>query len=187
MFPFPSALAHVPIEGWGDFANGAVHPLVSPAQLLVIAGLALLLGQQVPLKVRTPMLFFASAAAASLALTVTGLFPEIPPPVIAAIALCLGALVAVARPPHPHAIHAFCAVSGIILGLDSGVESGGAFAVAQTLAGTWLSLILLTGYITLASSNAAGKPIPANAIRVLGSWIVAISLLMLAFGMRGSG
>jgi hypothetical protein len=24
-----------------------------------------------------------------------------------------------------------------------------------------------------------------NAIRVLGSWIVAISLLMLAFGMRG--
>lgn len=185
MFPFPSALAHVPIEGWGDFANGAVHPLLNPAHLLVLVGLALLLGQQVPLKVKTPMLFFASAVAVSLGLTVTGFLPKIPSPVIVAIALLLGALVAIVRAPHPHVIHALCAVTGFILGVDSEVETGGAFAVAQTLVGTWLCLILLTGYITLASSNAAGKPIAANAIRILGSWIVAIALLMLAFSLRG--
>jgi urease accessory protein len=185
MFSISPALAHVPIEGWGDFANGAVHPLLNPAHLLVLVGLALLLGQQVPLKVQTPMLFFASAAAVSLALTVTGFVPVISPPVIAAIALCLGVSVAVARPPHPHVIHAFCAVAGFILGLDSEVGTGGASAVAQTLVGTWLCMNLLTGYIALASSNAAGKPIAANAIRILGSWIVAISLLTLAFSLRG--
>lgn len=185
MFALSSALAHVPIEGWGDFANGAVHPLLNPAQLLVIVGLALLLGQQVPLKVKTPMLFFATAVAGSLALTVTGLFPEIPPPVIASAALLLGALVAIARAPHPHVIHALCALAGFILGLDSEVETGEAFAVAQTLVGTWLCLNLLTGYITLASSNAAGKLIAMNAIRILGSWLVAIALLMLAFSLRG--
>ena len=185
MFSLSPALAHVPIEGWGDFANGAVHPLLSPSHLLVIAGLALLLGQQVPLKVKSPMLFFASAASASLALAVTGLFPEIPPPVIAALALCLGALVTIARPPPRHVIHGLCAVAGFILGIDSEVETGAVFAIAQTLAGTWLCLLLLTGYITLASSNAAGKPIAANAIRILGSWIVAISLLTLAFSLRG--
>jgi len=185
MFPFNPALAHVPVEGWGDFANGALHPLLNPRHLLVLVGLALLLGQQVPLKVKTPMLFFAAAAAVSLALTVTGFVPEIPPPVIAAIALCLGALVAIARQPHPLAIHALCAVAGFILGLDSEVGTRDAFAVVQTLVGTWLCMNLLTGYITLASSNAAGKPIAANGIRILGSWIVAISLLTLAFSLRG--
>jgi succinate dehydrogenase/fumarate reductase cytochrome b subunit len=73
----------------------------------------------------------------------------------------------------------------LILGFDSEVETGTVFTIAQTLTGTWLCLILLTGYVTLASSNAAGKPIAMNAIRILGSWIVAIALLMLAFSLRG--
>lgn len=182
---FASFLAHVPIEGWGDFANGALHPLVSPAQLLVIAGLALLLGQRVPLKVKTPILFFSAAAAVSLVVRATGFFPEIPPPVMSAIALCLGALVTIGRPPQRHVIHALCGVSGFLLGLDSEVETDETFAITQTLTGTWLCLNLLTGYITLASSNATGKPIAANGIRILGSWIVAISLLTLAFSLRG--
>jgi hydrogenase/urease accessory protein HupE len=185
MFPFLSALAHVPIEGWGDFANGLLHPLVSPAQLLVIAGLALLLGQQVPLKVKMPMLFFGTAAAVSLVMRAAGFFPEIPPPILAVVALGLGALVTLARQPHAHVIHCLCAVVGLILGFDSEVETGTVFTIAQTLTGTWLCLILLTGYVTLASSNAAGKPIAMNAIRILGSWIVAIALLMLAFSLRG--
>ena len=185
MFPFPSALAHVPIEGWGDFANGAIHPVLNPGHALLIVGLALLLGQQVPFKVRTPMLFFAPASALALALSATGLIGGNWPPVMMGHTLSLGVLVTIARNPRPPVIHAFCLAAAVLLGLDSEVEAGDIPAVMQTFTGTWLALNLLLLYITLASSNATGKPIPANAVRVLGSWIVAISLLILAFEMRG--
>lgn len=182
-----SVLAHVPIEGWGDFANGAIHPVLNPGHALIIIGLALLLGQQVPLKVKTPMLFFAPGSAVALALSATGWIGGNWPPVMMVLSLALGAMVAIARSPRPHVVYALCLIAAMLLGLDSEVESGELPAIIQTLAGTWLALNLLLLYIALASSNAAGKPIAANAVRILGSWIVAIALLVLAFEIRGSG
>lgn len=38
MFPLLPTLAHVPIEGWGDFANGAIHPVLNPGHALLIVG-----------------------------------------------------------------------------------------------------------------------------------------------------
>jgi urease accessory protein len=187
MFTFSPALAHVPIEGWGDFANGAIHPALNPGHALLIIGLALLLGQRDPLKVKAPMLFFAPASALALALTATGWVGGNWPPVMMVLSLVLGSLVAIARHPRPLVIHSLCLAAAVLLGLDSEVEARDIPAAIQTLAGTWLALNLLLLYVTLASSNATGKPLPANAIRILGSWIVAISLLMLAFELRGSG
>lgn len=183
-FPHP---AHVAVEGWSDLANGAIHPLVNPAQMLVVAGLALLLGAQVPLRVKRPLVVFASTAAIALGLTPAGISGEVWQPVLCAIALCLGGVVALGRPVPPLLVDGFCLIAAVALGLDSGVETAGWVAVLKTLVGTLFGLILLTFYTALASSNATGKPWAVAGVRILGSWIVAISLMVLAFSLTGKG
>jgi Flp pilus assembly pilin Flp len=64
------------------------------------------------------------------------------------------------------------------------VETGGAAAVAKGLIGTWISINLVAGYLALCVSNGAEKPWARIAMRVAGSWIIAISLLVLAFSLR---
>ena len=49
-------------------------------------------------------------------------------------------------------------LAAVAISLDSGVENGGWSSVLQTLVGTWLSLCLLVLYVSLATSNATGKP-----------------------------
>lgn len=177
-------LAHVAIEGWSDIANGAIHPIVNPAQMLVVVGMALLIGRQDPLQIRRPMQVFAISVAMALGLTAADISGAVWPPILIGISLCLGMLVALGRPMPPKAVLGMCALSATALGLDSGAESGGWSGTLQTLLGTWLSLCLLVLYLALATSNATGKPWAVTALRIVGSWLVAIALMMLAFSMR---
>ena len=179
-------LGHVPVEGWSDIANGAIHPLFNPAQVLIVLGLALLLGRQEPLRVSQPMCFFISAVALGLGLTLAGASLVASVPVLTGISLCLGTLIAIGRRIPDKAIYLICLVAGLALGLDSGMETGGAATIAKTFAGTWLGLSILVAYLALASSNASSKPWAVTGVRVLGSWIVAISLLVLAFALKGT-
>ena len=177
-------IGHVAVEGWSDIANGAIHPLFNPAQILVVLGLALLLGRQQPLRVRRPMWVFMSAVAIALGLTLAGASLGAPVPVLTGLSLCLGTLIAIGWQIPDNAIYPICLVAGVSLGLDSGVESGGAVAIAKTFTGTWLGLGVLVAYVALASSNASGKKWAETGVRVIGSWIVAISLLVLAFSLK---
>jgi hypothetical protein len=72
------------------------------------------------------------------------------------------------------------------IGLDSGPEAGTPFNTFSTLAGTWVSLGLglvnIAYYVSLAAAKEQ-KWIRIG-IRVAGSWIFAISLLMVAFSLR---
>ncbi len=140
-----------------------------------------------PLRVKRPLAVFATSAALALGLTAAGVGGEIPQPVLCVIALCLGGLVALGKTLPPLLIHALCLASALALGLDSGVETGGWAAITKTLVGTWAGLILLTLYPALASSNATGKPWAGTGVRILGSWIVAVSLMVLAFSLSGKG
>ena len=187
MLPIPEILGHVAVEGWSDFANGAIHPVVNPAQLLVVAGLALLVGRQEPLRIKRPMLAFAIPSAIALGLTAAGIGGELPQPVLCAIALCLGLLVAIGKALPQIVVTGLCTLAAVAISLDSGVENGGWSSVLQTLVGTWLSLCLLVLYVSLATSNATGKPWAEIAVRILGSWLVAIALMVLAFSLRGAG
>lgn len=181
---FPQNLAHVAIEGWSDFANGAIHPLVNPAQALVVAGMALLIGRQEPLHIRGPMQVFAISSAVALGLTAAGIGGAVWQQVLTGIALCLGLLIAAGRPMPPMVVTGLCALAAAVLGLDSGAESGTWAGKLQTLAGTWLSLSLMVLYLALATSNATGKPWAVTAVRIAGSWLVAIALMVLAFSLR---
>ena len=185
LLAFPStASAHLTIQGAGDLGNGALHPLATPSHVLILLSLAILLGRRVPLDLKFAMLVLAPASAAALLLTTTGGVNGVAQPFLIGLALVIAALVALDVDPSREFIAGLCAAAAIGIGLDSGVESAGAAAVAKGLSGTWLSMNLLTGYVALCVSNGAEKPWARIAMRVAGSWIIAISLMMLAFSLR---
>lgn len=179
-----TAHAHMAVEGAGEIINGALHPLMSPAHVLVLFGLALLLGQQVPLDLKTPLRVFMPASAIALLLITTGRIASVYPPVLIGIALCIGILVGLEIQLPRLARGALCAAAAIGIGLDSAVESGPAVAVAKTLLGTWLGVNALVVYIAICASNGADKKWARAGIRVAGSWIIAIALMVLAFSLR---
>lgn len=181
-----SAEAHMTLQGFGHFTNGALHPLVTPAHVLILLGLGMWIGQHPPLRLKLPIAIFGAFSAAGLALTLTGRIAEVHPAFLAAMALCGGIAVAVGKQLPVWVRGIFLAAGGLAIGLDSVPEPGTAQAVASMLLGTWLAILLIVvnvaHYISLAAEK--NKQWLHIAIRVAGSWIVAISLLILAFALR---
>lgn len=179
-----TAHAHMAVEGAGEIGNGALHPLLTPVHVMILLGLGLLLGQRVPFDLKKPLLVFAPASAIALALTTTGKLPGIPPPVLIGIAFCIAIPVALERKLPSSVIHLLCAAASIGIALDSMVESGTTATVMKTLLGTWLTMNAVAAYLAICASNGADKLWAKIGIRVIGSWIIAISLLVLAFSLR---
>lgn len=181
-----SAQAHTTLKGMNDFWNGAFHPLLTPAHALLLLGLGLWLGQQVPLRLGWPVRGFLVFAAVGLALTTAGFLPGVPSAVLAALALGVGALVALEKPLPVLARSVVFAAAALAVGLDSGVETGGAVKVAMTLLGTWTALTVgllnLAFYASMATETR--RKWLHIGLRVVGSWIVAITVLILAFSLR---
>lgn len=182
---WPSELqAHLAVEGLNEVGNGMLHPLVTPAHVLILLGLGLLLGRRVPLELKLPLICFGTAAAITLLLTTGAWFHEIHPALPILTSLILGAFVAAGRALPRNVILTLCITAAIMIGLDSAPESLSWLPALKTIAGTWIAVIVLLGYIALSASNGSGKPWVTIAIRILGSWIFAISLLVLAFALK---
>ena len=183
---FPgSAEAHTPIKGVGEFANGFFHPFLTSTHLLVLLSLGLLLGQRQPLRLQSPIGFFAMSAAVGLSLTTAHIVPGVYQPILITLGLCAGGLVALAASLPPWVRLIACAAAGFALGLDSGVDSGATgTATATTLAATWISLLVCVIDIAFYSSLIPPYKWVLTGVRVVGSWIVAIALLMLAFALK---
>jgi len=179
-----TAHAHLAVEGAGEIGNGALHPLVSPAHVMILLGLGLLLGQRLPLDLKKPMGIFALVSALALTLGTTWKIASVPLPVLIGAAMCIAITVALEWKPPLVAALGFCAAAAAGIGLDSGVESGTTAVIAKTLLGIWLSMNAVVAYTAICASNGADKPWARIGIRVVGSWIVAISLLVLAFSLR---
>jgi hydrogenase/urease accessory protein HupE len=173
------------MKGASDFMAGVLHPVTTPAHVLILLGLGLALGQHVPLKLRMPLLVFAPVAALALALTPCFTF-TVPQPVLIGIALIAGAVVALGKQLPTFARGALFAAAALAMGLDSGVETGGVGVVVRTLLGTFAGLVIGLISIAFYASLAAEQKRKwlHIGLRVMGSWIVAISLLMLAFALR---
>lgn len=172
------------LQGANEILSGALHPLTTPVHVLILIGLALLLGQQIPLKLKQPMLVFAPLSAIALVLTTIGRGTELYQPLMIGIALCIAILVALEKKIPPTLLCSFCALAGISIGLDSGLQSDSTTVITKTLLGTWITINAVVGYLALCVSNGAEKPWARIAMRVVGSWIVAISLMVLAFSLR---
>ncbi len=179
------AQAHTTFPGLGEFASGFLHPLTTPPHLLVLLALGLWLGQSVPLRVKQPALVFGAMAALGLALTVMGRIGGVYPPIQVAVGLCLGAFVALAVPFPCWLKLVACGVTALVLGLDSGVEAGTTgVATGKVLTATWVSLVLCTVNVAFYVSLLPRVRWVQTGVRVVGSWIVAIAFLLLAFALR---
>lgn len=172
--------------GMNAFSSGLLHPWMTPTHVIILLALGLWLGQEVPLRLGLPCKVFAPTAAVALAVSATKWTIAVPPFILVAIALVIAAMVALdARLPAPVRV-ALLAAAAIGIGLDSGPETTTPIATFSTLAGTWVSLGLglvnIAYYVSLAA--ASQMQWLRIGIRVAGSWIFAISLLMVAFALR---
>lgn len=179
-----TAHAHTPIQGLGEVASGLLHPLTTPAHVLILLGLGLLIGQRQPLNLKTPLLTFVPASAMALGLTCTGWVAGVNQPLLITIAFAVGILVALDKPLPRWPTRCLFGLAAVLIGLDSRVENGGALAVFKTLLGTWISLLVVLCDVAIYGSYCTKRKWTQIGTRVLGSWIVAISMLVLAFALR---
>lgn len=179
------AHAHTTMPGAGDLVNGALHPVSVPAHVLILLGLGIALGQQVPFRPGRTLLVFVPCAAVALGLTMRFTF-AVPQPALIGIALCAGAVVAVGRQLPFIAWAILVAAGAVCMGLDSGVENGSGATEIRMLCGTLAGLVIYlftTSFYTSMAVEQEKKWLHIG-LRVAGSWIVAISLMMLAFALR---
>ena len=178
------AHAHGSFNGVPDVIAGIIHPLTAPLQILLLLGLAIWLGRRAPFQLK-PMLAFVPCSAVGLLVTLTGRVPVVPPPILLALALAMGALVALAAWPPNGVILPLFGLAGLVLGLDSAVDhAASGFALAKTLLGTWIGLSMWLVTLAFNVSECPPRQWIQIGFRVVGSWIVAIALLCLAFALK---
>jgi hydrogenase/urease accessory protein HupE len=175
--------AHSTIEGLEGFVGGVLHPLTDPAHLLIIVALGLLIGQRSPLDFKAPFVVFVPCLAVALIFTTTGFVRTVYQPALIGLALCAAVPVSLEKPVPPLAYRALFAVGAFALGLDSMPEPNSTSILIKTLLGTWIMVIFLVFDIAYYTSLAMRGNWPRMGVRVLGSWIMAISLMVLALSL----
>lgn len=178
------AAAHGTLEGVHRFYAGLLHPLLVPAQAMLVLGLGLVLAQAG--RAAAPRTLAAWLLGLGLGLAALGLGrgPEQLTKGVLAVACGLGLLAAASAPLAAGALALLGLAAGLALGLDS--EPGPAPPAERwmQLAGTGLAA---TALLVLVAGALVGRARPWQrlAIRVAGSWIAAAALMVLALGLRG--
>jgi hypothetical protein len=179
------ASAHLVNSGLGPFYDGLAHLFVTPADLLVVIALSLLAGlggEQYGRSVLfvLPLAWLTGAVAGRMMPVSTGL------PVLSAILLiALAALVASASTHRlPVRFVAACALAvGLLHGLFNGAAltdvNSGSIAIAGIACAVFVVTALVAGQVVTLQKEWA-----RIIVRVAGSWIGAIGLLMLGWAMR---
>ena len=171
------AEAHSVNKQFGDFYGGMLHPLTALEHLVPILGLGLLAGQQGNSSARWVLLLFPIGLFAGA--TAAGHLE--PSPLVEWFNrlsfIALGALVASAwRMPLPA-----LGLSAIVLGLSHGYENTA--DISQTVAmHLFIPGVVVTGIAMVAIFAAVAvsrEPVWQKiAVRVVGSWIAAIGILL---------
>ncbi len=130
-------------------------------------------------------MIFAAAAAMGLGLTMVSSFGGLYQPILTTIGLCIGACVASGAPTPFWVTLIVCGSAALTLGLDSGADAGTTgVSTAKILAATWVSLVLCLVNAAFYVSLLPTTRWVQTGVRVLGSWIVAVAFLLLAFSLR---
>ena len=181
----PTAVAHSPIEGIGEFYAGILHPVLVPSHVLALLSLGLLLGQRGLDAMRVGYCAFLPAVVLGLVAAGAGVTPvAIEPWLLALSILCALAVVLRLRLPLLVA-GVLAALVALAVGLDSSPEITGATRAAAALAGSGLgACICLILFAALAE-------LPQHdwqriAVRVVASWSAASGALVLSLRWLGA-
>jgi urease accessory protein len=172
------ALAHPPPLGIPGFFGGLLHPLFVPAHVLAIAGLALLIGTQSEWGRGAPFAYIAAIAAGLAAMTF-GIVPRGMGVALLVSGLGTGALVALARPLPEAAGIVIAGATAIAIALDSPPEVISLREANLMLIGTGFGATILLILIVECASRLK-RPWLRIGVRILGSWIAASAILVLA-------
>jgi len=177
------AEAHLVNTGFGPFYDGISHLFVTAPDLLVVAALALLAGLRGNTTARGTLLAVIVAWALG---GIAGLL--IAPAVVwtaitTGSSLLLGALLAADRELPTAAVVGLGALVGLIHGFLNGAESAAAGIGLVGLVGSLAALAVLATLMSAAAVSLA-EGWTRIAVRVAGSWIAAIGILMLGWLFR---
>jgi urease accessory protein len=162
------------------FAEGFLNPLLTPAHALTLLALALCVGQQ---KRRgAALLVFAFALAVGFLAIVLAVETTPARMVLLADAAALGVMAAVAWAPAP-LVWLLAAIAGSALALDSPPQAVTIAAAYATLAGTTVGACA-TLLVIAAIAGHARPGWQRLGLRILGSWIAASAMLVLAVQLR---
>jgi urease accessory protein len=183
----PLAHAHLVNTGFGPFDDGLTHLFVTPEDLLPVVALALLAGLRGPRFGRTVLFALPVAWVAGSAFGLW-LAPPITLPLAETIfTIALGLLLATDTLLPLASIASLAILLGLLHGLLNGSELPKTSSSSQiSVAGVGVALFVA---VSLMAGQASAVHIPwlRVAVRVVGSWIVAIGLLMLGWAMRVPG
>lgn len=177
------AQAHLVETGFGAYYDGLAHVVLTPADLLVVLGLALLAGQR-GAAVARPVLFILPLAW----LAGGGLGAAWPALAVPAVATTLsfalaGALVALDAPMRRASVVLLAAALGFLHGLVNGATMAPGGAGTLALAGAVTAVFGLTSILSAEVTRlTAGWT--RTAVRVVGSWIAAAGLLTIGWLAR---
>lgn len=177
--------AHLVSTGLGPLFDGVGHLVVTPQDLLPVIAFALLAGLGGRAYGRTVLLVLPAAwlvggvlglvSGWSAPLAVTGLS-----------FLIFGGLVALDRPMSARAGMTMATALGLVHGMMNGVEMQnagiGAVGLLGTLGTLFVLVSLVTGFVV-----SLQRPWTRIAVRVAGSWIVAVGLLYVGWTFGGRG
>lgn len=177
-------IAHTTIKGVGDVINGILHPFATLSHLLLLFSLGLLYAQRNPFDLKKPLLIFAPTAGLGLCFTVVGWIPGPHQALLLTFALSVSVCVAANVSIPGFLEHSLLAVSAFVTGLDSGVDIEAGVKMFKLLAGNWLGLVILFAYTSYYASLKIETRWVQIGIRIMGSWIVAISIMVLALKLQ---
>jgi urease accessory protein len=181
VLPVPAS-AHLMNTGFGPFYDGLTHFFATPEDLLPAVALALLGGLRGPRAGRAvlfvlPLAWLMGSVAGLVAVSQPKLATT-----TATATIALGALVAADMPLPVAAVASLALVLGLLHGGLNGVELANARTSALCIAGVVCALFVLVSLL-------AGQIVSLRApwarvvVRVAGSWITAIGLLMLGWSL----
>ena len=179
-----SAEAHLVTTGLGPIYDGISHVLMSPDDLVPILAMALLAGLNGPVAGRRTL--FALTAAWLVGGLAGFLFghPVVPGTITTASFLVIGGLTAADRRLSPTFVTALAVVIGLLHGWLNGAGIAESQREAMGLAGIVSAIFVL---VAIASAFVVSLRVEwmRIAVRVAGSWVAAIGLLMLGWSLRG--
>lgn len=179
LFTAADAQAHGSFGSFSPFWVGALHLLVAPLALAALLGYgAYIAGSE---KVLDSHSVFTCAASAGLFSIFPGLFPTH----ILAVGVCLVGLAAMLRIKAPRAVTQVVGVFiGAIIGISVDLDNQ---RLIPALGVSATTLFLEMGFLGLWDRGTEIiwlRPILPLASQVLGSWVGALGLLLVALGFR---
>jgi len=177
---FPGeARAHLVTTGLGPVYDGISHFALTPEDVLPVLALALLAGLSGPRCGRAVLFVLPVAWLSGGLLGLSRSSELLLPALTASTLLALGALVALDRKLPLGLAAGLAAALGFFHGYLNGTAKLGALGLSGVAATLFVVVALVAAFVV-----SLRAPWSRIAVRVAGSWLVAISMLMLGWAFR---